>query len=142
MITSLGARLPGITRTRYLRLMELYRAKERALIAQLTIDLIRTIHHGRFGAGHINAGDLETLLLSGVVLVGHASGKPKNASEIGRYLGVPRATAQRKLEVLEKKGIIVRRGSKYHMADLKKGDDDYIDKCLAIINHAGGFRVR
>jgi Fic family protein len=116
--------------------MELYRAKERALIAQVTIELIKTMHHSRIGAKRINAGELEMLLLSGVVLIGHAAGKPKNVSEIVRYLGIPRATAQRKLENLEKRGIIVRRGSKYHMADLTKGNDDYIDKCLTLIKHA------
>lgn len=117
--------------------MELYRGKERALIAQLTIELVKTMHHSRLGKGRrINAGEIETLLLSGVVLIGHAACRPKNLSEIGRYLGIPRATVQRKLEILEKKGVIVRRGSKYHMAELKKGNDDYIDKCLLLIKRA------
>lgn len=121
-------------------LVELYRARERALIAQLIIDLVKAVHHSRIGAKRISAGELETLLLAGVVLIGHASGKPKNISEIGRYLGVPRATVQRKLEGLAKRGIVVRRGSKYHMAaDLKKGEDDYIDRCLALIKRAAEF---
>jgi hypothetical protein len=118
--------------------LEPYRAKERALIARLIIDLLRTVHAGRLGGKGrpFAANEIETLLLSGAVLLGHAHGSPKNASEIGRIVGVPRATALRKLEDLQERGIVVRRGSKYFMVELKKGEDDYIDKCLALIKRA------
>jgi predicted Rossmann fold nucleotide-binding protein DprA/Smf involved in DNA uptake len=116
--------------------MDLYRAKERALIAQLIIDLIKTVHSGLLGRKGNFAGDAEMLLLSGVVLLSHASGKPKNTSEIARSLGVPRVTALRKLNDLEEMGIIERRGGKYFMLNPKKNPDGYIDKCLLLIRRA------
>jgi hypothetical protein len=126
-------------------LVELYRAKERALIAQLIIDLLKTAHSARLklaGAKPSLASDVESMLLGYAVLIGHVSGKPRNASEIGRALEIPRATAQRKLDELQKNGIIIRRGSKYHLADLNKADDNYIDKCLWLIKHAAQLRVK
>jgi Fic family protein len=120
--------------------VELYRAKERALIAQLIIDLLKTAHaaHQRFTgkAKPYLTSDVESLLLGWAVLLGHVSGRPRNASEIARYLGVPRVTAKRKLDALEKGGIIVRRGSKYHMAHVELGGDDYVDRCMSLIKRA------
>lgn len=128
--------------------VELYRAKERALIGQLIVDLLKAAHIARLRlagskAKPYLAGEVENLLLGWAVLLGHASGKPKNASEIGRYLGVPRVTAQRRLDDLEKSGIVVRRGNRYHMsADLKRADDEYIDKCMLLIKRAAQLKVR
>ena len=66
-------------------------------------------------------------------LLGQAAGKPKNASELGRYVGIPRVTAQRKLDDLEKGGIVVRRGNKYHIgADLKKAVNGELSTILAV----------
>lgn len=128
--------------------MELYRARERALIAQLIIDLLRTAHNGR--VRHVGnksksylAGEIENMLLAWAVLLGQVSGKPKNASEIGRSLGIPRVTAQRKLDILSRSGgIIVRRGARYLMAESQAGDDEYIDKCLLLIKHAAQLQVK
>lgn len=128
--------------------VELYRAKERALIGQLIVDLLKAAHVARLrlargSAKPYLAGEIENMLLGWAVLAGHASGKPKNASEVGRYIGVPRVTAQRRLDELEADGIIVRRGNKYHIsADLKRADDEYVDKCMLLIKRAAQLKVR
>jgi CRP-like cAMP-binding protein len=118
----------------------IHRAEERALIGRLLIDLLKTIHRARRQLSdksrpHLT-GDLEYVLLSYAVLIGGLSGRPKNATEIGRYIDIPRATAQRKLGDLEKSGVVVRKGSKYHMTGAKMGPDEYIDKCLLLIKRA------
>lgn len=118
-------------------IMEPYRAKERALIAQLMIDLIRALYRGRLGEGEpFSPAGIEKLMLSGAVLLAHVQGKPKNASDLARVLDVPRVTALRRLKDLEKSGIIIRHGSKYYMAELRPGNDAYIDKCLTLIRRA------
>lgn len=126
--------------------MELYRAKERAVIGQLVIDLLRAAHGGRIRlVGNRSksylAAEIENMLLGWAVLLGHVNGKPKNASEIGRFLGIPRVTAQRKLDELARDGVIARRGSKYLMTESKAGDDEYIDRCLLLIKHAAQLKV-
>jgi CRP-like cAMP-binding protein len=116
------------------------RAKERVLIGRLLIDMLRVIHVARRclsdkSKPHLN-GDVEYILLSYAVLIGVCSGKPKTAAEIGRYIDLPRASAQRKLADLEESGIVYRRGSKYHMTGAKVGCDEYIDKCRLLIKRA------
>lgn len=123
----------------------IYRAKERAIIGRLVIDLLKTIHGGRRHFGdqqkeHLN-GDLDYILLCYAILIGASNGRPKNATEIGRFLDIPRATAQRKLDALEKHGIVARKGSKFHLigAQLTEASaalDEYIDKCMLLIKRA------
>lgn len=118
----------------------IHRAEERALIGRLLIDLLKTIHRARRALSdkskrHL-AGDVDNILLSYAVLIGAVSGRPRNASELARYTGIPRASAQRKLDCLEKSGVVVRKGSKYHMTGARMGGDEYIDRCLLLIKRA------
>lgn len=109
-----------------------YRAKERALIAQTMIDLIRIVRIGRLGRVH----SIDTMLISAAIVIGDAAGKPKNATDIARLLDLPRPTVVRKLAVLIKAGLAERRGTRYH---LKKGippDTRYIDDALDVIRRA------
>ena len=116
------------------------RAKERALIGRLLIDLLRVIHIARRRLSdkskpHLN-GDVEYILLSYAVLIGDVSGKPKTAADIGRYIDIPRASAQRKLGDLEKAGVVMRKGGRYHLTGARMGCEEYIDKCLLLIKRA------
>jgi hypothetical protein len=116
------------------------RATDRVLIGRLLIDLLRTIHTARRPLSdeskrHLNR-DVEYILLSYAVLIGAAGGKPKTAAEIARFVDLPRATAQRKLGDLEQNGVVMRRGSKYHLTGNKMGCDQYVDKCLLLIKRA------
>jgi DNA-binding IclR family transcriptional regulator len=107
--------------------------------------LLRTIHNARRRLGdqrkaHLTA-DLEYILLCQAILIGATSGRPKNATEISRFIDIPRATAQRKLDNLEKHGIVARKGSKYHLIGAQltaasAGLDEYVDKCLLLIKRA------
>lgn len=121
-------------------LPRLQRAEERALIAQLTIDLVKVLHRGRLKRARI-AGEVEMLLMSGVVLIGHVKGTPRTASQISRALGIPRATVQRKLAELQRRGVVASRKGQYHfVADA--GDHSYVDKALALIASAAAQSKR
>lgn len=115
--------------------MELYRAKERLALAEAVIGLIKIIQAGRFKnkGGPYRANGVEAILLSSAVLISHVNGKPKGASGIGRLLGIPRSTAQRKLNELEAKGIVLRRRNVYYICDIRKNEDAYIDKGMSLI---------
>jgi CRP-like cAMP-binding protein len=123
----------------------IYRAEERAVIGRLLIDLLKIMHGARRQFGdqqkdHLN-GDLDFILLCYAILIGVTAGRPKNATEISRFVDIPRATAQRKLDDLEKQGVVARKGSKYHLigpqlTEASAGLDEYIDKCLLLIKRA------
>ena len=126
--------------------MSIHRARERALIGRLIIDLLKTIYGARRHLGDQTkpylGGDVEYILLSYAVLIGVVSGRPKNATELGRFVDIPRASAQRKLDELEKNGVISRKSSRYQMGSRAQITgasaevDDYIDRCLLLIKRA------
>lgn len=72
------------------------------LMRSLSLQLLR---QERFGA---HSGDV---LLMCAVAIGHAEHKPMTALKLGQYVGIPRATAARRLQRLEAMGL-VRRGER------------------------------
>ncbi len=127
--------------------MTLHREAERNIIAKLEIDLIKTAHSGPIGRQkrHLGkrfittiAGEVEMLLIAAAVLVGHTEGKTKNPSGISRWLGIPRPTVQRKLQILCERNIVARAdGNRYIIVDRDPGaDDSYIDVALRLIRDA------
>src|SRR5438046_866123 len=107
--------------------MTLHRATERALIARLTIGLIRILRMGKLGKTGSVTGEIENLLISGIVLLGEVEGRTRTASDIARMLNIPRATAIRKLGDLVERGVIFRRGTHYLMNEENiAGNDAYI----------------
>jgi len=114
----------------------LHRSHERALIAQVMVDLIRTVHRGRLGPAR-GTGEAELVLAAAVVLLGDVQGKRKTAADVGRALGVPRVTARRKLHELIRRGIVASEGTRYRTVDVSSsGDYRYVDASLAIICRA------
>jgi Sugar-specific transcriptional regulator TrmB len=121
--------------------MSLHRAYERAVIARLEIDLIKTVYKGRLGMMHGGmhlSGDVELLLIAAVVVVGHAAMAPKNSAEISRILGIPRVTVDRKLRALTHRGIVERLdGRRYIMTEKKPSESfQYVDDAVSLIKHA------
>ena len=107
------------------------RSKERALISQTIIDLVKIVRVGRLGRVH----SVETLLISAAIVAGDAAGRPRNATEMARQLGFARTTVLRKLAELERAGLAERRGSRYHRKDMPP-DTRYIDEALAVLRRA------
>ena len=111
------------------------RIRERASLARLTIGLVKTVLKGRARTRPIG-GSVGSLLISGAVLIGQADGKPKTASDIARYLGVPRATAQRKLNSLVRQGEVYRHGGRYCMTADPHAPYAYVDDAVRLIQNA------
>lgn len=111
------------------------RLKERAIIAQLVIDLVKTIHEGRMPHDSLS-GDVEAMLISGQVLIGQASGRPRSAAAIGRSLKIPRATVQRKLARLHDAGMVKENGVAGTWAITEAPRGEYINKSMALIVNA------
>lgn len=101
------------------------------------ISLVKTIHDAKMRKGkpHIS-GEVEMLLISGAVLIGHVDGKPKTATDISRFLTIPRPTVLRKLEWLERTGMIARKGRTYITVNHSETDYSYVDSALALIRKA------
>jgi response regulator of citrate/malate metabolism len=117
--------------------MVLHRAKERALIAKVMLDLIFTVHRGRLVSKPKSlTGEPELVLMAAVVLLGHVTGKRRTAAEVGRALGIPRITARRKLAELMRRGIVKREGTLYSAIDGSNNKFRYVDESLAIIRRA------
>ncbi len=107
-----------------------HRAKDRALLAQTLIDLIKVLRK-RLGRKH----SIETLVVSAAVIAGHAAGRPRGATEIARAVDLPRATVTRKLGELVRDGLIERQGGKYLMI-AHPASHSYIDEALEVIRRA------
>ena len=79
------------------------------------IDIMRTVHGAyapnteRFGAR------LETFFIGLCVAMADIEGKPLSVAKITGYMGVPRTTVIRRLNQLQKWGLIDRRGRHYYM---------------------------
>ena len=78
------------------------------------IDIMRTVHGAyapdteRFGAR------LETFFIGLCVAMADIEGKPLSVAKITGYMGVPRTTVIRRLNQLQKWGLIDRRGRRYY----------------------------
>jgi predicted transcriptional regulator len=109
-----------------------YRAKHRALIAQTMIDLVKTVRSGRMS----KVRSIESVIISAAVVVGHAAGRPRTASDIARALDIPRVTVIRKLAELVRDGLIDRQGSRYFMVENPPAGESYVDDALRVISRA------
>ncbi len=87
-------------------------ARERLVIARLVVALMRaraSYYYPELGL----AASYELQLVATAVFIGHASRRPMGASEIARFVGMPRPTALRRLGDLIRRGIVVRKGRIY-----------------------------
>lgn len=73
-------------------------------VAKLTIDLMKT---GRlYFADGLREGSARDVLLFMAIYIGHAEMRPMSAHKIAQYLGMPRATAVRRLEEMRDCGFV------------------------------------
>lgn len=87
-------------------------ARERLIIARLVLDIMRARAKHYYPEMGI-AASYEMQLVATAVFVGHMSKRPMGASELARFLEMPRPTLLRKMAVLIKRGIIVKKGNVY-----------------------------
>jgi biotin operon repressor len=89
-------------------------ARQRLVLCRLMIDIMRTVHGAyapdteRFGAR------LETFFIGLCVALGDMEDKPLSVAKISGYMGVPRTTVIRRLNQLQKWGLIYSRRRRYY----------------------------
>lgn len=113
--------------------MALHRSKERALVAQTILGLVKSLATAR----RDTANSTDLLLIGCAILVGEDRGRLMGASDIAKAIGIPRSTVIRKLHELTGRGMVIRHGTKYQLADMPTAAADaYLAKAQAIIRDA------
>jgi hypothetical protein len=90
------------------------------------IDIMRTVHSAYAPASERFGTRLETFFIGLCVALGDIEGKPLSIAKITAYMRVPRTTVIRRLDRLQRWGLIDRRGRHYYLHK----------KTLNSLNHA------
>lgn len=76
--------------------------------------------------------DANLVLVAVAVLEGHAEAKARNATDVGRRLGVPRTSALRRLDALVKIGLIKKVRHRYYLEPHRAAHIPHLDRFLRI----------
>lgn len=88
----------------------------RRALSEMFIDLALAFHATTVPVGQEPPEtDANTALVAVAVMLGHAEGRPLNASQIAKRIRMPRTTVLRRLEALIKGGLIKRINGKYYL---------------------------
>ena len=87
-------------------------ARERLIIARLVLAIMRARAKQIYPELSVSAS-YELQMVATAVFIGHASRRPMGATDISRYIEMPRATVLRRLAELIRRGIVVRKGRHY-----------------------------
>lgn len=89
-------------------------ARERLVFSRLVIGLFRELVSS-MPEWYQSAG-AESYLVSSAVLIGQLEKRPMTASDIANYVGLPRTTVLRKLNLMMIAGVIARKDNTYCLA--------------------------
>jgi DNA-binding IclR family transcriptional regulator len=81
------------------------------------IDLMRGVHTAYAPASEPFGTRVETFFIGLCVALGHMDGKPFSVAKIAAYMRVPRSTVIRRLDRLQRWGLIYRQGRRYYLHD-------------------------
>jgi hypothetical protein len=87
------------------------------VLCSLMIDIMRNLHGAYAPASEPFGGRLETFFIGLCVALGQFEEKPFSVSKIAAYMRVPRSTVLRRLDRLQKWGLIHRQGHRYYVKD-------------------------
>ena len=90
-------------------------ARQRLLLCRLMIDIMRSLHGAYAPASEPFGGRLETFFIGLCVALGQFEGKPFSVTKMAAFMRVPRTTALRRLDRLQKWGLIQRQGHRYYI---------------------------
>jgi DNA-binding IclR family transcriptional regulator len=79
------------------------------------IDIMRTVHGAYAPVTESFGTRLETFFIGLCVAVGDMEGKPFSVAKIASYMRVPRTTVIRRLDLLQRWGLIDRQGRQYYL---------------------------
>ena len=92
-------------------------APQRLVLCRLMIDMMRTVH-GAYAPDAERFGTrLETFFIGLCVALGDMEGKSLSAAKIAVYMSVPRTTVIRRLNQLQKWGLIEHRRHRYYIRE-------------------------
>jgi biotin operon repressor len=92
-------------------------APQRLVLCRLMIDIMRTVHSAYAPAGERFGTRLETFFIGLCVAFGDIEGKPLSMAKITAYMRVPRTTVIRRLDRLQRWGLVERRGRYYYIQE-------------------------
>jgi hypothetical protein len=92
---------------------EVKKARQRLVLCRLMIDMMRTVHGAYAPANEPFGTRLETFFIALCVALGDIDGKPFSVAKIAAYMRVPRTTVIRRINRLERWGLIYRQSRRY-----------------------------
>src|SRR5215831_7610040 len=84
-------------------------------VCRLMIDMMRTVHGAYAPASERFGTRLETFFIALCVALGDIEGKPFSVAKVAAYMRVPRTTVIRRLNQLQRWGLIDRQGRRYYV---------------------------
>ena len=84
--------------------------QELAILSRFFNEVDRFIHIATFGEGERFAYTRELMAVLRAVFLGQIEGRPMGIARLSRHLAMPRATTERKLRELQKRGLVSRHG--------------------------------
>jgi predicted transcriptional regulator len=84
--------------------------QELAILSRFFNEVDRFIHTATFGRGERFAYTRELMAVLRAVFLGQIEGRPMGIARLSRHLAMPRATTERKLRELQKRGLVSRHG--------------------------------
>lgn len=94
---------------------EVKKARQRLVLCRLMIDMMRTVHGAYAPANEPFGTRLETFFIALCVALGDIDGRPFSVAKIAAYMRVPRTTVMRRLDRLERWGLIDRQNRRYYI---------------------------
>jgi hypothetical protein len=91
--------------------------RQRLVLCRLMIDIMRSLHGAYAPTDEPFGSRLETFFIGLCVAVGEMEGRPFSITKIAAYMRVLRPTVMRRLNRLQKWGLIHRQGHHYYMHD-------------------------
>ena len=89
-------------------------ARQRLVLCRLMVDIMRSLHGAYAPAGESFGGRLETFFVGLCVALGEMEERPFSVTKIAAYMRMPRTTVIRRLDRLQKWGLIRRQGRRYY----------------------------
>src|SRR5260370_10077205 len=84
--------------------------QELAVLARFINDVARFSDAATFGEGERFAYTRELMAVLRAVFLGQIEGRPMGIARLSRHLAMPRATTERKLRELQRRGLVSRHG--------------------------------
>jgi biotin operon repressor len=91
------------------------KARQRLVLCRLMIDMMRTVHGAYAPVSEPFGTRLETFYIALCVALGDIERKPFSVAKIAAYMRVPRTTVRRRLDQLQRWGLIDRQGRRYYV---------------------------